>query len=179
MHQPIRTRSPGCTEECSSSAAGLFCRRLLNMCFFRILSSSVCLWSLSHMKTHKPGFPCKSLRITLEVTQRDDQYARVFLLPTNSQHGCCKFITSYSLGKKLTYLKLTVFSRSLCEEEGESGCGQVQSISHAFVFHMQSQTCNWHKYLMCTLCDEHRCLQMKRITVKPAGSFCLHASSRF
>lgn len=119
----------------------------------KMLSSSLCLWSLSHMTTHKPGFPCKSRRIAFKVTQRDDQYDCVVLLPTISQHGSCKFITSYSQEKEVTYLKLTLYSLALSvRKKGNLGVGNCRAHLPCICV-MQSQTCNWHNFFMCTPCD--------------------------
>lgn len=109
--------------------------RTLEPVLLKMPSSSLCLWSMNPIKTHKPGFLCKPLRITFRVTHMDDQYACVIPLQTSSQHAFCKFITSYSPGKKkLTYLKLTLFSQSFCEGEGGIwGWATAELISHAFV----------------------------------------------
>lgn len=129
IHQPIRTRSPGCSEECSLSAAGLFCVEDSKTCVIE-KRSPLPSASESYENTYrKPGFPCKSLRITLKVTQRDDQYACVVLLPTISQHGSCKFISSVFSRKTLTYLKLTLYSLapSVRKKRGNLGVGNCRA----------------------------------------------------
>lgn len=66
------------------------------------------------MKTHKPGFPCKSLRITPKVTQRDDQYAHAAARPAVSLPRVQRFTSDFTfVGKQSDLHKV------LAEEEGE------------------------------------------------------------
>lgn len=135
---------------------------------------SFCLWSLSHIKTHKPGFPCKSQRITFKVTQRDDQYACIVLLPTISQYNSCKFITSYSpeKKKKLTYLKLTLYSLTLSvREKGNLGVGNCRAHLPCICVSYAVSNLQLAHFFSCARSVMCACLQIKWITVKPAGTF--------